>query len=613
MLRLVPASVAADRWLTLALLATATVGGLLLPAFTVSTGALIQALRMGEPVLGPLALVGGLFFFQRSLAPVRREISEVLWRKLDDHLAERVMAAMLKPPGLSHVEDPSVLDKVAQAQGALTGMTPGQALSQLGVIWTQRIQGILSLGIVWSYEWWAAILLGVAYVTVFRVARWHWLQGSLVLYGRTERLRQAYYLRTLALTARLAKEGRVFGLADWLVERYRANWLGVMVDIWRQRREGWLVGLGCAGLGMAAELLVLSRLASGGLEGTVPLGTVVTVAGAILTAGVLTLYLDGHWWVTEAVNSLDRVEELEEAARRTADSRSGQRAADGMPARAIRFEDVGFTYPGGARPVFEHLNLDFEAGRSLAIVGENGAGKTTLVKLLAGLYEPTEGGISVDGIDLRDLAPESWQRRISAVFQDFVAFELTAHDSVAFGAVHAEGDEQAVTRAAREAGALGIIERLPDGWGTPLSRAFSGGTQLSGGEWQRMALARALFGVAAGAGLLVLDEPTASLDVRGEAEVYQRFLDLTRGVTTIVISHRFSTVRRADRIVVLEHGHVVEDGTHQELLAAGGHYATMYRLQASRFNSGAGAPEPLVDSGAGAPEPLVEPAAVSDA
>jgi ATP-binding cassette subfamily B protein len=236
--------------------------------------------------------------------------------------------------------------------------------------------------------------------------------------------------------------------------------------------------------------------------------------------------------------------------------------------------------------VFRGLDLEIAAGRSLAIVGANGAGKTTLIKLLSRLYDPDEGAVTVDGIDLRDLEPASWHRRVAAVFQDYAQFEVSAHDNVAFGALDRRGEADAVVEAARLAGAAPAIERLPERWATPLTRELTGGAQLSGGEWQRLALARALFAVRAGAGVLILDEPTASLDVRGEAQVYARFLELTRGVTTIVVSHRFSTVRRADRIVVVEHGQVVEDGTHAALMSRGGRYAAMYALQAAKFTMG---------------------------
>jgi ATP-binding cassette subfamily B protein len=237
--------------------------------------------------------------------------------------------------------------------------------------------------------------------------------------------------------------------------------------------------------------------------------------------------------------------------------------------------------------VYEGLSLRIEAGRSLAIVGVNGAGKTTLVKLLARLYEPTAGRITVDGVDLREIDPHAWQPRVAAIFQDFVRYELTAADNVGFGAVAVQGDLERLRSAAARVGVLDLVESLPGGWSTILSRRYEDGTDLSGGQWQRIALARALFAVEAGAGILVLDEPTANLDVRAEVDLFDRFLEVTQGATTVLISHRFSTVRRADRIVVLDQGRVVEEGTHAELLAAGGRYAASFRLQAERYGEAA--------------------------
>ncbi len=285
----------------------------------------------------------------------------------------------------------------------------------------------------------------------------------------------------------------------------------------------------------------------------------------------------------EANLALDKMIELERRAAEASHRIHGERGAARLPSRSIRFEGVRFTYPGREEPVFDGLDLDVEVGRSLAIVGENGAGKTTFVKLLARLYDPDAGRVVVDGIDLREIDPASWRTRLAPVFQDFLQLEVSAYDNIAFGSLANRDDAEAVRRAADLAGAMPLVERLPQGWDTVLSREFTGGTQLSGGEWQRLALARALFAAQCGAGILVLDEPTAAMDIRGEAEVYDRFLELTRGVTTIVISHRFSTVRRADRIVVIEHGRVVEDGSHDELTAQGGLYASMYALQAARF------------------------------
>jgi ABC-type multidrug transport system fused ATPase/permease subunit len=230
------------------------------------------------------------------------------------------------------------------------------------------------------------------------------------------------------------------------------------------------------------------------------------------------------------------------------------------------------------------LDLEIPAGSSLAIVGQNGAGKTTLAKLLCRLYDPQSGAIEVDGVDLRDLDLESWRGRVAAVFQDFVRFELTLRENVVPRETEgggAGGPDGAVEAALAEAGAGALA-----GLDTVLAKGYSGGTDLSGGQWQRVALARALAAVRLGAGLVLLDEPTAQLDVRGEAEIFERVLAATRSCTTILISHRFSTVRYVDRIAVVEHGVVVELGSHDELMALRGRYWTMFSLQAQRFAEG---------------------------
>ncbi|HUP87351.1 MAG TPA: ABC transporter ATP-binding protein [Acidimicrobiales bacterium] len=253
------------------------------------------------------------------------------------------------------------------------------------------------------------------------------------------------------------------------------------------------------------------------------------------------------------------------------------RPASGLPTESIRFDDVGFTYPSGGALVYRHLDLTIPAGRSLAIVGRNGVGKTTLVKLLCRLYDPTSGAITVDGRDLRTFDVEAWRERVSVVFQDFVRFELSLRRNVVLdrGSV----DDAELVRLLEVAGAGGLAHLDQS-----LSKAQPGGTDLSGGQWQRVALARALAAVHLGAGVIILDEPTAQLDVRGEAAIFERLLHATAGCTTILISHRFSTVRHADRIVVIEDGVVVEQGSHDELMAAAGRYRAMFDLQASRFN-----------------------------
>ncbi|MFF0268878.1 ABC transporter ATP-binding protein [Kribbella sp. NPDC004536] len=239
---------------------------------------------------------------------------------------------------------------------------------------------------------------------------------------------------------------------------------------------------------------------------------------------------------------------------------------------------MGFRYPGAEGWVLRGVELVVPAGRSVAVVGANGAGKSSLVKLLCGLYEPTEGQILVDGVGLQELDPDEWRRQLAVGFQRPVRLPLSAYDNVRFGRPHGSPDA-----ATERAGAATVVEKLPNGWDTILSAEFDGGVDLSGGEWQRLALARALYAVEQGASVLVLDEPAAQLDARSEAELHRRFLDLTEGLTTVLISHRFSTVRQASTIVVLDEGQVIEQGSHDELLERDGTYARLFRLQAERF------------------------------
>jgi ATP-binding cassette, subfamily B, bacterial len=285
---------------------------------------------------------------------------------------------------------------------------------------------------------------------------------------------------------------------------------------------------------------------------------------------------------------------------------AGSRPAAGLPVSEVRFEQVRFRYPSGVS-VFADLDLVLPAGRSTALVGINGAGKTTLVKLLARLHDPDSGRILVDGVDLSLVRPAEWQRQVAVVFQDFAHYPLSFAENIGFGAPLFLSDTSGLEDAARRAGALSLLSSLSgaagaagsSAWDTVLSRSYDGGVELSGGQWQRVALARALFAVRHGATILVLDEPTAWLDARGEADFFDRFLEITEGTTTLIISHRFSTVRRADHICVLDGGRVLEEGDHDSLIAAGGRYAELFGLQAARFGSGSSSGSSGSSSGAG--------------
>jgi ATP-binding cassette subfamily B protein len=573
--------------------ALVVVSGLLPAAFSLATGALAQAVppavgqgidsAPGRRLAVALMVASVLYVLIQVVGPVRGAVSEILMRRLDASLAVKLMQAVATPRSVAHLEDASVLDRVAQAQGTMNGATVGGTLSYASMAWTTRLQGAAALVILARFRWWLPVVLAVGHAVSLRWRRRHWLEITKVVFDRTDSMRKADYVRNLAIRPEAAKESQVFALAGWLVDRYRTSFLDTMQPVWRASRSGGAAILGVSALMLVLEGGALALVARAGVGGTITLGAAVVYAQAVLATGALGMFDLGHVRLEDGLSSLRVFRELEAALPATAAGLGGHLPADGLPERVIRFEGVRFRYPGRADDVFDGLDLDIHAGQSLAIVGVNGAGKTTLIKLLARLYDVDGGRITVDGTDLRDLDPAGWQRRVAAIFQDFVQYPVSAHDNVAFGALAHAGDRAGVESAARRAGAHDVVAALPNGWETILNRQFTGGAELSGGEWQRIALARALFAVSAGAGVLVLDEPTASLDVRAETGLYDRFHDLTRGVTTIVVSHRFSTVRRAERIVVLEHGRVVEDGSHESLLAAGGRYAEMYTLQASRF------------------------------
>jgi ATP-binding cassette subfamily B protein len=335
---------------------------------------------------------------------------------------------------------------------------------------------------------------------------------------------------------------------------------------------------------LAAHITVLGALVKAALRGEFSVGQLFIYLQVALALAGFGFNPEMEYVLQMGAAPMPHVVAIERQVERAENNFTrGVRHPGRAPVEAIRMEGVTFAYPRSDGPVLSDLDLDIRAGQSLAIVGENGAGKTTLVNLLCGFYEPTRGRITVDGVDLAEIDKRAWQRRIAAVFQEFARYPLTLRENVVLGHPGRASDYETRIRAGQRAGIMEMVESLPDNWNTILSKKFEGGTDLSGGQWQRVALARAMFALECGAGVLVLDEPTANLDVRAESALYDRFLDLTAGLTTIVVSHRFSTVRRADRIVVLEGGRIVETGSHDQLIAHNGRYARMFDLQARYY------------------------------
>jgi len=607
-LRLVAALSHADRPMAAGWWSLLAVRGLLPAGFSIATGVLVGAIQHRASVAVPLAVVGVLFVLLQVLGPLHTALSANLGDRTAAWLYDELTGACAAVPGIGHLEDPELAADLQVARDFDRGMTAPPLSVSMDFIaggLVDLVAGLAQACVLFGFAWWAPPVLAGGWLGT------HWLlrESGIWKDRNTEEVRQAQrdadYAYRLAVDPPAAKELRIFGLPDWVLERFlrsRRRLHRLQYEATRMRERSVLASLA---LVLASNVLVLWTLAAAALGHRLALGGLVVYASAAV--GTSMIAFGGlNWALDGAAAPVAAVARLKAGMRRAGTITPGTRPAEGMPAHRIRFRDVTFAYPAApARPVLRGLDLEIPAGSSLAIVGQNGAGKTTLAKLLCRLYDPQSGAIEVDGTDLRDLDVESWRRRVTAVFQDFVRFELSLRENVV--PRETGGAWPAVAAGAAGAGAAGgwaagrgaavldgtVAAALADagagtlaGLDTVLAKGYSGGTELSGGQWQRVALARALAAVRLGAGLVLLDEPTAQLDVRGEAEIFKRILAATRSVTTILISHRFSTVRHVDRIAVVEHGAVAELGSHDELMALRGRYWTMFSLQAQRFATG---------------------------
>ncbi len=574
----------ADAGLAIAWWTGVLLRGILPALFGIAMGWLVGTVQRGQPLSRPLALVGAVFVLLQVLSPIHQAVGANLGDRTAAWLYDRLTEACIRPPGMAHLENPALASDLTAASDFDLGMTgPPLSISMdfiaSGLV--EMIGGFASAVILAVYAWWAPLLLAAAWLAT------HWLlrESGIWRDRNTEEVRSAQrdadYAYRLAVDPPASKELRLFGLDSWTIERFKArrtrlHELQYAATRLRERPVIWSMLLV-----VSANLLVFWLLADSAIGGRLTLGeAVVYVQSAI---GVSMIAFGGFSWALDGASApVLAVLRLQPAMRPVGALLSGNQLPTHRPKHEIRLRKVKFGYPaaesapGASLPVLQDFDLTIPAGSSLAIVGQNGAGKTTIAKLLCRLYDPQEGAIEIDGIDLREFDLASWRSRVTAVFQDFLRLELPLRDNVAPNGA----PDDVILAALESAGAANLA-----GLDTVLSRAYDGGTDLSGGQWQRIALARALAAVRMGAGVVLLDEPTAQLDVRGEAEIFDRLLTATRHCTVILISHRFSTVRRADRICVLEEGKVIELGTHDELMALGGRYRTMFDLQAQRFST----------------------------
>jgi ATP-binding cassette subfamily B protein len=537
-----------------------------------------------------LAVVQLVLFALTALLGTIRNIAQQL---LQNAVAMRIQLMVMEKAAtldLAFYEDPASYDLLRRAQTDSINRPVMMISTAFGLVQT-LITFVSMIALLIAASPLLALLALVSPIPAFIAdTRYGWWGYNIARWG-SRLLRRMNYLVTLVTTDTFAKEVKLFGLGGYFIARYKLIAEAFYASQRRQVARRYMTGFALGNLSTIATSLTYLYVALQAIAGHLTLGylTLYTAAAQSVQGSIQGL-LGGFSGMYEHNLYLNNLYEL----MATKTSLPVAPVPTPVPDRIrgeIRFEAVTFAYPGAETNALTNLSFTVKAGETLAVVGRNGAGKTTLFKLICRLYDPKEGRILIDGIDLRDFEPDELRKQIGAMFQDYVDYQATASENIGLGSVEQITDREAIVDASRQAGADDLIARLPDGYDTALGKWFDAGVNLSGGEWQKVALARAFM---RDAKILLLDEPTSALDAQAEYDLFERLRSLTMGRTAVYISHRFSTVRRADRIVFLEHGQLVEEGTHEELMRLDGRYARLFRMQAAAYTGEDVVPEEVV-------------------